>query len=50
MIFKPEKYAIPDEAMKPFIDPDEINGYLQKSKGNNDVVIIECPTPLVECR
>jgi len=32
MIFNPEKYAIPDEAMKPFIDPDEINGYLQKSK------------------
>ena len=32
MRFNPETYAIPDEAMKPFIDPDEINAYLQNSK------------------
>lgn len=28
MIFTPEKYNIPDEPMKPFIDADEIWGYL----------------------
>ncbi len=30
MKFTPEKYRIPDEAMKPFIDENEINEYLQK--------------------
>lgn len=28
MKFNPEKYSIPDEPMKPFIDPDEIWGYI----------------------
>lgn len=32
MIFNPEKCTIPDEPMKPFIDPDEIWGYLNQSK------------------
>ncbi len=32
MKFTPEKYAIPDEAMKPFIDENEINQYLKKCK------------------
>jgi 2-iminoacetate synthase len=32
MKFKPEKYRIPDEAMKPFIDPDEIEETLQNAK------------------
>ncbi len=32
MIFNPEKCAIPDEPMKPFIDPDEIWGYLNQAK------------------
>ncbi|MDA3906641.1 MAG: [FeFe] hydrogenase H-cluster radical SAM maturase HydG [Bacteroidales bacterium] len=30
MILSPEKYMIPDKAMKPFIDEDEINDYLKK--------------------
>ena len=30
MKFTPEKYRIPDEAMKPFIDENEINDYLKK--------------------
>ncbi len=32
MKFTPEKYSIPDESMKPFIDPEEINNYLEKTK------------------
>lgn len=32
MIFNPEKCAIPDERMKPFIDPDEIWAHLNQSK------------------
>ena len=28
MIFTPEKYKIKDERMKPFIDVEEIEGYL----------------------
>jgi 2-iminoacetate synthase len=38
MIFSPEKYAIPDEAMKPFIDPDEIWGYLNSAKPSKERV------------
>jgi 2-iminoacetate synthase len=34
MKFSPEKYIIPDVAMQPFIDPDEIWGYLNNSKAN----------------
>jgi 2-iminoacetate synthase len=32
MIFKPEKCSIPDEAMKPFIDPDELWALLNNIK------------------
>ena len=32
MKFTPEKYSIPDESMKPFIDPEEIYNYLEKTK------------------
>ena len=32
MIFKPEKYSIPDKRMQNFIDPDEIWGYLNNTK------------------
>lgn len=32
MIFKPQKYRIPDEAMKPFIDPEEIGEFLSRPK------------------
>lgn len=32
MIFTPEKYAITDEPMKPFIDADEIEAYLDQPK------------------
>ena len=32
MIFKPEKCSIPDEAMKPFIDPDELWSLLNTVK------------------
>ena len=28
MKFNPEKYCIPDEQMKPFIDPEEIWGFI----------------------
>lgn len=30
MKFSPEKYRIPDEAMKPFIDPEELQEYLDR--------------------
>lgn len=30
MIYHPETYALKDQRMKPFIDPDEIQGYIQK--------------------
>ena len=30
MKFKPQTYRIPDEAMKPFIDPDEIHEFLDR--------------------
>jgi 2-iminoacetate synthase len=32
MIFNPERCSLPDEKMKPFIDPDEIWGYLNNEK------------------
>jgi 2-iminoacetate synthase len=32
MKFTPQTYRISDEAMKPFIDPDEIHGFLQRPK------------------
>ncbi|MDT8307903.1 MAG: [FeFe] hydrogenase H-cluster radical SAM maturase HydG [Bacteroidales bacterium] len=32
MIFKPEKYAIPDKRMQPFIDPDEIWSILNQAE------------------
>jgi len=38
MKFYPEKYAIPDEAMKPFIDPGEIWAYLNKIKPTKERV------------
>lgn len=38
MIFNPEKCAIPDEAMKPFIDPDEIWGHLNSAKPTKERV------------
>lgn len=34
MKFKPEKCAIPDEAMKPFIDADEIWGHINRAEVN----------------
>jgi 2-iminoacetate synthase len=34
MLFTPEKYCIPDERMKPFIDPEEIGGYLHHTTPN----------------
>ena len=38
MIFNPEKCTIPDEPMKPFIDPDEIWGYLNQPKPTTERV------------
>jgi len=38
MIFKPEKCTIPDEAMKPFIDPGELWSLLQTEKPNPERV------------
>jgi 2-iminoacetate synthase len=40
MKFKPEKYKITDERMKPFIDPDEIWGYIEETK-NPDKAEVE---------
>lgn len=34
MKFSPQKYAIEDHPMKPFIDPDEIWQFLKKSKSS----------------
>lgn len=31
MIFTPQKYSIPDEPLKPFIDPNEIWGYIHST-------------------
>lgn len=38
MIFKPQKYRIPDEAMKPFIDPEEIWEFLNQPKPSTERV------------
>lgn len=38
MKFNPEKCAIPDEPMKPFIDPDEIWGYLNNTRPTKERV------------
>ncbi len=38
MKFTPEKYRMPDEAMKPFIDEEEINGFLEKCKPTQEKV------------
>ncbi len=38
MIFKPEKLKIRDQRMKPFIDPDEIWEYLNKTKASKERV------------
>jgi 2-iminoacetate synthase len=38
MKFNPEKLRIPDQRMKPFIDADEIWGYLNKSVGSKSHV------------
>lgn len=38
MIFTPEKYRMPDEPMKPFIDADEIWGYINNTKANKQRV------------
>ncbi len=38
MKFYPEKYSIPDEPQKPFIDADEINSYLNKAISTREEV------------
>jgi len=38
MKFKPQTYRIPDEAMKPFIDPDEIQDMLNRPKASAEQV------------
>ncbi|MFO8087108.1 MAG: [FeFe] hydrogenase H-cluster radical SAM maturase HydG [Bacteroidales bacterium] len=38
MIFKPEKYRIPDEPEKPFIDKDEIWNYINNTKADKERV------------
>ena len=38
MIFNPEKCSIPDERMKPFIDPDEIWNHLKEQKATPERV------------
>ncbi|MCF7833083.1 MAG: [FeFe] hydrogenase H-cluster radical SAM maturase HydG [Candidatus Marinimicrobia bacterium] len=38
MKFKPQTYRIPDEAMKPFIDPDEIHEFLDRPTPDPDKV------------
>ena len=32
MIYHPQTYSIPDKRMKPFIDPDEIWGYIKDTR------------------
>jgi len=36
MRFTPEKYSIPDERMKPFIDPEEIVYYLENPHSSKE--------------
>ena len=38
MKFNPENYNIPDERMKPFIDPEEIWGYINNAKPTKEKV------------
>lgn len=38
MKFNPEKYTIPDEPMKPFIDPEEIWGYINNTTSSSERV------------
>lgn len=38
MIFKPEKYRIPDKRMEPFIDPDEIWEYINETRSDKAAV------------
>ena len=38
MIFTPEKCRIPDQRMKPFIDPDEIWGIINETKSDKESV------------
>lgn len=38
MKFSPEKYRIPDEPMKPFIDPDEIWEYINSARPTRERV------------
>ncbi len=38
MIFKPEKYRIPDKRMQPFIDPDEIWDFINNTKATKERV------------
>ena len=38
MKFKPENYRIPDQPMKPFIDPDEIWEYLSAARPTHEKV------------
>ncbi|MDD3715545.1 MAG: [FeFe] hydrogenase H-cluster radical SAM maturase HydG [Candidatus Marinimicrobia bacterium] len=38
MKFVPQKYRIPDEAMKPFIDPGELHAFLQRPKPEKERV------------
>ncbi len=38
MIYKPQKYAVPDERMKPFIDENEIHGFINNIKPTKERV------------
>ncbi|MBN2348726.1 MAG: [FeFe] hydrogenase H-cluster radical SAM maturase HydG [Bacteroidales bacterium] len=38
MIFKPERYKIPDEPQKPFIDVEEIEGYLYNARPDQQII------------
>lgn len=38
MIFTPEKCSIPDQRMKPFIDPDELWDYINNTKSDKESV------------
>ncbi len=41
MIYNPQKYAIPDEPMKPFIDIGEIENILKNTESNNKELVRE---------
>ena len=38
MNFNPQKYSIPDEPMKPFLDPEEINNLLENTEPDPELV------------